>query len=131
MHNQYDCQMPKTCFHNTWNKCFPSIQEASECGIKLDAINSSSCFFLTINTVTCIKDPLKGRVLSLIMQADTVTNVNEDLLLPLPLWGNTPKLKMLFEVRVGICHTRTPSKDFKWEGLSQITVLTSIKSTGL
>lgn len=80
VHSQYDCQMPKTCFH-IWNKCFASIQEASECGIKLDAIISNSCFFLMMNMVTCIKDPLKGRILSLILQADTVE-----------MWMRTPSL---------------------------------------
>lgn len=128
MHSQYNFQKPKTCFH-IWGKCFASIQETSECGIQLDAIISTSCFFLMMNMVICIKDPLKGRVLSLIMQADTVRNVNGDPLLPLLLWGNTPKLKMLFEVRVRICPMRTASKDYKWEGLSQITVLTGFKST--
>lgn len=114
-----------------WNKCFASSQEASECGIKLDAIISSSCFFFIMNVVICIKVPLKGRVLSLIMWTDTVRNVNEDSLLPLLLLGNTPKMKMLFDVRVRICPMRTASKDYKCEGFSQITVLTDVKSTGL
>lgn len=75
--------------------------------------------------LTCIKDPLKGRVSSLFMQADMVGSVNA-----VSLWGDTPKQKMLYEARVGICHMRTPSKDYKWECHSQITVCTDFKSTG-
>lgn len=118
-----------TSLNNVWIECFASTLEASECEIKLDLTISSSRFFLKINVLTCIKDPLKGRVSSLIMQADIVGSVTEDLVLPLLLWGDTPKLKMLHEVGVGIRHTRTPSEDYKWECLSQITVLTDFKST--
>lgn len=74
---------------------------------------------------------IKGRVLSLTMQADIVGSMNEVLVLPLLLWGDTPKLKMLYEVRVGICRIRTRSKDYKWERLSRITVLTDFKPAGL
>lgn len=43
-------------------QAFKNLQ-ASECGIKLDAIISNSCFFLMMNMVACMKDLLKGNII--------------------------------------------------------------------
>lgn len=64
---------------------------------KVRSYNLKLMFFLNDEYGDLHKRSLKRRVLSLIMQADTVRNVNEDSLLPLLLWGNAPKVKIFLK----------------------------------